>query len=291
VGGRQDGAVPYDPTIYLGSAPHYSTGRPPYSRELAPLLARLLGLDGTGRLLDVGCGPGVLAVELASLFAAVVALDPDAGMLEEGRRRATGHGVTTITWVRGVAEDLARLVEGPFRLVTFGQSFQWTERERVAEMVFDLVEPGGAIACLAPTVPGRPRPAGPGEPPIPHDEIGALLDRYLGSRRRAGRGFRPEVPDRYEDALARTRFGRAQIVFAPGRPDVVRDVDGVIAGYLSMSYAAPHLFGDRLDAFVADMRSLLEARSPSGRFWDWPGDTEIVIARKSQTLDPPDETR
>jgi precorrin-6B methylase 2 len=58
----------YDPTQYLGSARHYLAGRPPYSAELAAVLAAELELDGTGRLLDVGSGPGVLAVQLAGLF-------------------------------------------------------------------------------------------------------------------------------------------------------------------------------------------------------------------------------
>ena len=48
----------YDPTIYQGSAAYYAQGRPPYARALVPTLATALGLDGTGRLLDVGCGPG-----------------------------------------------------------------------------------------------------------------------------------------------------------------------------------------------------------------------------------------
>jgi hypothetical protein len=54
----------------------------------------------------------------------------------------------------------------------------------------------------------------------------------------------------------------------------------VLAGFLSMSFAAPHLFGDRLGAFEADVRALLTERSPTGLFWDWPGDTEILLARK-----------
>ena len=47
-----------------------------------------------------------------------------------------------------------------------------------------------------------------------------------------------------------------------------------------MSWSAPHLYGDRLDRFTADARALLEARSADGLFWDWPGDTAIVIGRK-----------
>jgi ubiquinone/menaquinone biosynthesis C-methylase UbiE len=82
------GAVPYDPTIYLGSAAHYRYGRPAYSPELEAVLTQETGLDGNGRLLDVGCGPGVLTVRLAHLFAQAAGLDPDAGMLAEGCRAA-----------------------------------------------------------------------------------------------------------------------------------------------------------------------------------------------------------
>jgi hypothetical protein len=47
-----------------------------------------------------------------------------------------------------------------------------------------------------------------------------------------------------------------------------------------MSFAAPPLFGDRLDDFCTELRALLLDASPSGEFWDWPGDTEVVFARK-----------
>jgi hypothetical protein len=57
-------------------------------------------------------------------------------------------------------------------------------------------------------------------------------------------------------------------------------LDGVLASYLSMSFAAPHLFGERLQAFEADFRAELAALSPSGLFCDWPGDTEILLARR-----------
>jgi hypothetical protein len=164
--------------------------------------------------------------------------------------------------------------------VTFGQSFHWTDRERVAEAVFEILEPGGALALIVHAHAGRPQPAGPGYPPIPHDTIRALIDRYLGPRRRAGQGYATQHADRYEDALARTRFGRPRSIFCPGRPDIVQNIDDVLANYWSTSFAAPHLFGEQLPAFEADVRAALAACSPSGLFWDWPGDTEIILARK-----------
>ena len=143
-----------------------------------------------------------------------------------------------------------------------------------------MLEPGGALALIVHTVRGRPRPPGPGVPPIPHDEIKALVENYLGSTRRAGQGTVPQRTHRFEDVLARTRFGVPRQFFVPGLPDLRRDSESVLSGYLSLSSSAPHLFGDRLDDFTAEVRALLAARSADGMFWDWPGDTEVVLACK-----------
>src|SRR5437899_9608984 len=99
-------------------------------------------------MLDVGTGPGTLALGFAALFDETVALDPDHEMLAEGKRRAADPGVTTIRWVQATAEDIPALGLGTFQLVTFGQSFYWTNREQVAEAVYDLLVPGGAIAII-----------------------------------------------------------------------------------------------------------------------------------------------
>src|SRR5271169_5862779 len=191
------GAVPYDPAIYLGSAPHYRYGRPAYSPGLEAVLTQEAGLDGTGRLMDAGCGPGVLTIRLAHLFEQAVGLDPDADMLAEGCRAADcaaegaaagaaagaaeEKGVRNIRWVQGLAEDLPAVAPGPYKLVTFGQSFHWTDERHVAETVYDMLEPGGALALIVHTVAGRPRPPDPGVSSIPHDEITALVAKYLGS--------------------------------------------------------------------------------------------------------------
>lgn len=272
----------YDPTIYDGAAVHYRHGRPAYSPGLEALLAEELGLDGSGRLLDAGCGPGILTVRLARLFEEAVGLDPDQEMIAEGRRTAEERGIANVTWVQALAEDLPGAARGPYRVVTFGSSFWWTDEVRVAEAVHDMLEPGGALVLIMHKHDGRAVPPGPGPPPIPHAEIEALVAKYLGSARRAGQGTAPPVRARSdgEDAIARTRFGVPRVIFAPGIPDLVRDTESVLSGYFSFSWSAPHLFGDRAGAFAAEMRQLLRARSPEGVFWDWPGDTKVILARK-----------
>ena len=270
----------YDPTIYEGAAKHYRPGRPAYSPQLEAVLAAELALDGTGRLLDGGCGPGILTVRLAHLFEEAVGLDPDSGMLAEGRRAAVESGVTNICWVQALAEDLPDAAPGAYRLVTFGQSFHWTDEARVAEAVYDMLEPGGALAVIVHTVEGRAKPPSPGPPPIPHEEIRALVEKYLGSTRRVGQGVAPVRNHRVEDVLVYSRFGTPRVIFVPGIPDLLRDSESVLSGYFSFAISAPHLYGDRVEEFAEEVRELLRSRSTEGIFWDWPGDTEVILARK-----------
>lgn len=280
-GVRDTAGVEYDPTQFSGTAGYYRRGRPPYSAQLREVLARELRLDGTGQLLDVGSGPGTVGLELAGLFEHVTLLEPDADMLAEARAHAAAEHLPAVDFVRATAEDIPRLGLPALRMVTFGQSFHRTDRVRTAEIVYDALEQDGAIVLIVHD-PTRPAPQQPPDTrPIPHGDIDQLIHAYLGPERRSG--ARPAASyqaERFEETLSRSRFGKPRIIYAPGRPDIVRDVDGVIAGYLSMSFAAPHLFGARLDDFIADLRLLLEQHSPTRRFWDWPGDTEILIAHR-----------
>jgi SAM-dependent methyltransferase len=273
----------FDPRAFEGTAEYYAVGRPPYSGQLADTMARELSLDGSGQLLDVGCGPGVLALPLARLFDQVTALDPEPGMLQAGRRRCQQAGVANVRWVQGVAEDIAALSLGPCRAVTFGQSFHRVRRLEVAEAVYDLLVPGGSLALISHDVDdARPRPTGPGHPEVPRAAVRKLILGYLGdATRQYIATWNEGQPARFEDTLSQTRFGGSRTIYAPGRPDLIVDIDTVVASYFSLSYAAPRWFGDRRADFESDLRHLLHEHSPDGLFWDWPGDTEIVIATKS----------
>ena len=179
----------WDETLYQGSALYYVRGRPPYAPGFADHLARALSLNGQGRLLDVGCGPGVLAFSLAHLFAEVVGVDPDVGMLAEADRRASSTGIDNASWAQTRAEDLPAGL-GIFRVATFGQSFHWMDRDRVAATIRAMLEPGGAFVHVSdvketPEFPGGELPhALP-----PYDAIKELVRHYLGPIPRAGQGF------------------------------------------------------------------------------------------------------
>ena len=125
----------WDETLYLGSATYYQRGRLPYVPALPNLLSEILMLDGQGRLIDVGCGPGTFALSLVQLFHDVVGVDADAAMIAEAGCRAAEAGVrANIRWIRARAEELPADL-GTFTTATFGQSFHWMNRDLVAATI------------------------------------------------------------------------------------------------------------------------------------------------------------
>src|SRR4051812_38699938 len=75
----------WDESLYLGSASHYAEGRMPYPAVLIETLVRVLGLDGSQHLLDLGCGPGSLTIPLSEYVDRAVGLDPDDAMLSQAQ--------------------------------------------------------------------------------------------------------------------------------------------------------------------------------------------------------------
>ena len=87
------------------------------------------------------------------------------------------------------------MAPGTYRVVTFGSSFWWTDEVRVAEAVHDMLEPGGALVLIMHKADGGAVPPSPGPPPIPHAEIEALVEKYLGQPgERAGAPRRRSEP-------------------------------------------------------------------------------------------------
>jgi len=101
---------------------------------------------------------------------------------------------------------------------------------------------------------------------VPEAAIDELRRRWLGPHRRAGQGFRDTSPSDEDEVFQRAGFEPEQIVLVPDDRRITRSVDDVVAWVLSTSSTAPHLFGERLGDFVADLRTLLLETSPDGLF-------------------------
>jgi SAM-dependent methyltransferase len=271
----------WDPTLFQGSAAYYRRGRIPYAEGLAGTVATAVGLDGHGSLLDVGCGPGVISLRLAHLFADVTGLDPDPDMLGEARRAAADRRITNATWVQMRAEDLPGAL-GTFTVIAFAQSFHWMDRPKVAASARTMIDPHGAVVQIDPGRDGVADAAGvaPGpHPAVPLQVIDSLRRRYLGPDRRAGRGFRNTSPSGEDAIFQAAGFFPEERISVPDARVLDRTTDDIVAWVLSASSTAPHLFGDRVQQFEGDLRGLLAEASPSGHFSVPLSDTTVRIRR------------
>lgn len=259
----------WDETLFAGAARYYDQGRLPYPPDLAATFARVLGLglglDGGGRLLDVGCGPGSVALLLARLFDEVVGIDADPGMVEQARRLAAERGIGNARFLHRRAEELPGGL-GRFRVVTFAASFHWMDRPLVAGLVHSMVTCDGAVVHVDERrdLPEADQPAP--HPAPPEAGIDDLLRSYLGPQRRAGRSIRTSSPSGEPAVFQAAGFDGPDDVPIPDGRILERTADQIVADTFSRSYAAPHLFGDRVAAFERDLRSLLLVASPDGLF-------------------------
>jgi SAM-dependent methyltransferase len=260
----------WDETLFAGAAPYYTRGRLPYAEGLADALRTELTLDGHCRLLDVGCGPGVVALRLAHLFDEVVGLDPDPDMLIEAERLAGRAGITNAQWVRMRAEELPGPLDR-FRVLAFAASLHWMDRPKVARIVRTMLDRDGVAIQI--DAPGYrcDALADAAATPLPHpfppdDAIVELRRRYLGPDVRAGRGIRNSSPDDEDAVFVNAGFEHAREVAVPDSRVLERTIDDLVAMRFSSSPTAPHLFGDRVNDFESDLRALLADASPSGLF-------------------------
>jgi SAM-dependent methyltransferase len=267
----------WDASLYAGSARHYAVGRMAYPVALGEALRDELELDGRGRLLDVGCGPGSLTLLLAPYFAEAVGVDADGDMLEVAASRAIEGNVR---WERMRAEELPAEL-GAFQAVTFAQSFHWMDQALVADRVRGMLETEGAWVHVGATthrgIDGaqelpHPRP--------PWDAIDELVARYLGPARRAGQGVLPTGTRPGEEEIMRAAGYRGPTRLVVGGNEVEeRTVDDLVASVFSLSSSAPHLFGAELPAFETDLRELLTKTADNGLFAEQRREIEAVIWR------------
>ena len=239
----------YDETLYAGSAEYYARGRMPYPQALAATLHDELGLDGNGRLLDVGCGPGPLTHLLAPLFAEAVGVDADPDMVRVAERGAAANE----RFVHLRAEELPAGL-GTFRVVTLAQSFHWFPSDDVARALREMLERDGTLVFVGATT-------HEGDGNVPRAEIAELVERWLGPDKRAGRGLRifGEEP---RNVLDRAGLRNRRDIEVDRDETYSRSEDEIVASVFSQSFSAPHLFEARVGDFEAELRALLHGRGP-----------------------------
>lgn len=240
---------------YASAARFYARGRLPYPPEVVDALRKELALDGSGRLLDVGCGPGSLTHLLAPLFAEAVGVDASAAMVQE----AIAHAAPNERFVHLRAEDLPTGL-GVFRVVTLAQSFHWMDQAGVAPILFRMLERGGSLVHVGATT-------HEGEGDVPRAEIYALIRRYVGDR----------PPGRADERtnLEAAGFEGPVEIDVPRNDAFSRSEDDVVASLYSLSNLLERL-GERRAEFEAELRALLGGRT----FTERPRGITLLVYRR-----------
>lgn len=157
------------PERFRDASRYYTTGRPTYPPLLSARVAALVALTDADDVLDLGTGPGFLAIDFASLAHSVTGVDPSEDMLSFASTNAERAGVA-VRFVRGSSYELGPHL-GHFKLVTIGRAFHWMDRAATLQLLDGLVERGGGVALFGESYPDVPANAW-------RAEFQAAIDRY-----------------------------------------------------------------------------------------------------------------
>jgi SAM-dependent methyltransferase len=260
-------ATVFQPHRFRTAARHYLAGRPPYAPRLIRRVAELTGLGSRDRLLDLGCGPGVLAGAFAPLVGEVVAIDPEPEMLRIAE--AKYGGAANIRFMQGSSFDLSPSL-GPFRLVTMGRSFHWMDRTATLHLLDGMIEPDGTVALFNSHLCEVPDNAWYGG-------YRDLLRRYAESdtthaRHRAGTWVR------HEAFLLDSAFCQVDEVSVIERRQVT--VEQLIDRGFSRSSTAPDRLGEAATAaMAADIEALLRPLAVDGSLMEVVASSAVLAKR------------
>ncbi|MBC8328126.1 MAG: methyltransferase domain-containing protein [Planctomycetes bacterium] len=126
----------------------YAAFRPGLPASFYLRLDALVRLRGA-RALDLACGPGTVALELAARGSAVVGIDVAAGQIAAAERVAAERGLASAArFLVATAEDTG-LDDGGFDLVTAGQCWHWFDSAAALAEARRVLRPGGLLAIVA----------------------------------------------------------------------------------------------------------------------------------------------
>ncbi len=264
-----------DSKLFEGTAYYYVKYRPQYPREFFDFVVRHFKLDGTGRLLDLGCGPGTIAVPMSKFFEEVVGIDPEGEMLDEAKKQAEISKARNITWLQDKGENMSDAL-GLFRLATMGFSFHWMEQERALNKVYEHLEKNGGLVIVSNAI--QSWCDGFTESSEEWKEIRRkLIQKYLGKKRRAGDKLYEKPQERFAEFLDRSPFrGYQKWVH---EYDYTWTIESIVGHLYSTSYASRRLFGNRIGGFERELREALLQLEPEGIFKEHIS-FEALIAQK-----------
>lgn len=249
----------------------YEELRPAYPPAFFREVAQRLSLGKHHALIDLGTGPGLLALGFAPYVGRIVGVDPEPAMLAAAKQAAE-RAAQAFTLIAGKAEDLPDDI-GRFDVVTIGRALHWMDRETTLARLERLVSPEGVVLICA------SYSAMNGQNP--------WLDDYNHARRawsEASLWSEASSAGRTHRDLAGffrgTRFHAADAIGVETSHEIsVRDLARRV---LTFSSSSPEVIGDRVEAMLRDVEQRLLPLSRDGWITE-------VVATTAQQVRPGDQ--
>jgi len=258
----------FRPRRFQSTAPYYAQYRLGYPARLIGRVVALCGLAAGDPVLDLGCGPGLLALPFAQAGCRVTAVDPEPEMLQ-ALQKAAESAHLAIDVRQGSSFALPGGI-GPFRAVVMGRAFHWMDRAATLALLDRLILPGGALVLFGDEHPDTAEN-------LWRKALDAVAAKYGAEEEPHRRARHDPAYRNHESILLDSAF--AVLESAGVIVERTLTADDIVGFAWSLSVTAPGKLGERAPAFEADLREALAALSPSGRFREI-AELRALIARR-----------
>lgn len=244
--------------FFSGIHKYYARYRPDIPKEVINIIVKYFNIGPADRILDIGCGTGQVAIAMEDRCGEMICLDSDREMLNWAKK-ATKYLKTKFSWFNYGAQDIGKIKKklGVFKLTTICRGFHWMNQKQLLNDLSDLINEDGGVAIFS-----------DGSFWTGQEEwqktIKKIIQKYLGEERHAGKEKFKKSNESWKNILARSefRFIETREVLVIRNWNIER-----IIGYLfSTSFAAPHLFGNKLNSFKKEIKNALLSINPKGVF-------------------------
>jgi SAM-dependent methyltransferase len=242
---------------FASTVEFYARYREPYPPTFFRSVAEKIALQGSESLLDIGCGPGLLAIGFAPFVGRCTGIDPETAMVEAAKSEAQQAGVA-LTLVHGKVEDFAATES--FDLITIGRALHWMDRDRALQVLERIAADSARILiCGARSVESAASPW-----VKPYDEVRRRWTESTDEKK-----YRLDGREWFADSS----FGEVMTISVPEERELT--VSDVIGRSLSRSNTSPAVLGGERARFEAEITAVLEPFVKDGVL------QEQVVARAS----------
>jgi SAM-dependent methyltransferase len=232
-------------------------------------VVELCALNNTHKILDLGSGPGQLAMAFAPFVREVTALDPEPEMLEIARKSAySAH--FKINFVQGGSYDLGPQL-GRFQAATIGRAFHWMDRAATLNLLDATIESNGVVVLFSDSHPEVPENSC-------HSSYENVIERYAEGDSERERLRSPERL-RHEAILLASPFHQMERISIIERRCTA--VERFTDRALSLSSTSRERLGAKADDLASEIRELMASFALEDAVAEVVESTALIARRNS----------